>query len=307
MKRLVVCAAIAAFAGSAPCQTSNSWGPLLSFYGTTAKWPAQLEAVHMCHMPPASGNQYGRILMWGHAVQDGEGDRSTQAYVWDTAPGHSVNFIDQPGQESVAPDTNMLLHNCDCFCGGHTGNAAGDVMIIGGELFGEDQGIRNVNYFKYSTLSWQPAAMMLRARWYPTLVPLSNGDMLAVEGQDENGDHMDIAEKFSSNAWTLVPADRFDEETQQLVLFDSDNYPLMFAIYDPTDNKVFWAGKRRRSDTTQEGLRSHFLNLSSGQPQYTPIGGHIPTEGSGAVPLDRWNQPRQEGQSDQGRRQRHKG
>lgn len=119
MKRFAVCAAIAAFAGSAPCQTSNSWGPLLSFYGITAKWPAQLEAVHMCHMPPASGNQYGRILMWGHAVQDEEGDRSTQAYVWDTAPGHTVNFIDQSGQESVAPDTNMLLHNCDCFCGGY--------------------------------------------------------------------------------------------------------------------------------------------------------------------------------------------
>ena len=110
--------------------------------------------------------------MWGHSVQDEEGDRSTQAYVWDTAPGHTINFIDQCGQESVTPDTHMLLHNCDCFCGGHTGNAAGDVMIIGGELFGEDQGIRNVNYFKYSTLSWQPAAMMLRARWYPTLVPL---------------------------------------------------------------------------------------------------------------------------------------
>lgn len=156
-------------------------------------------------------------------------------------------------------------------------------MIIGGELFGEDQGIRNVNYFKHSTLSWQPMAMMLRARWYPTLVPLSNGDMLAVEGQDATGEYMDVAEKFSSNAWTLVPAERFDEETQQLVLFDSDNYPLMFAIHDAADNMVFWAGKRRRNDTTQEGLRSHLLNLSSGQPQYTPTGGNIPTEGSGAV------------------------
>ena len=64
----------------------------------------------MCHMPPASGSQYGRIVMWGHGVDDQSVEgKCTQAYVWDTSITSGVRFIDQSASPTLSPDSGMKL------------------------------------------------------------------------------------------------------------------------------------------------------------------------------------------------------
>ena len=57
--------ALALLTTGAVAQSGNTWSSLLSQGTDPASWPAGLEAIHMGHMPPASGNQYDRELRLG--------------------------------------------------------------------------------------------------------------------------------------------------------------------------------------------------------------------------------------------------
>jgi hypothetical protein len=221
--------------------------------------------------------------MIGHTVVDGEEHRCTQAYVWDTNPSHTVHFIDQAGQETILPDPEMRLVDVEHFCCGQTGTGDGDVIFVGGSKVDDaPPGIKDTSLFKHDTLSWQAVDDMNHGRWYATVVPLSDGSFFAVAGVDKDLNYADVPERLSliNPVWTDVAAKRLDDFGQP-VDFDSDNYPFMFAIHDPTSMHVFWAGKRRRNETTNEGLRSHVLSFFD--LLYRPAGDHIPSEGSGAV------------------------
>ena len=300
MRTLTISAfALLTFTSAWP-QVGNTWGDRLDSVSSgilnPPKWPAQLEGIHIGHIPPPSpsvdhpNNHWGRLAIWGHGVADDSGDgRSTQMYVFDTRPDpvHG-KFIDQAGNATVAPIANLLLSGVDCFCGGHTGDKNGNLLIVGGALDGHAIGIQNTNLFKFQNLSWEPEEMMEYARWYPTAVALANGDILAVAGIDETGlGHSDVAELFNTTtgAWS-----DFDAQVENPPgsgnwdSFDSDPYPFMFAVHDQTAPKVFWAGKRRHTQYQQsnEAGRSHILNMTT--LQYLPVtAGSPPWEGSGAV------------------------
>jgi hypothetical protein len=147
------------------------------------------------------------------------------------------------------------------------------------------QGIKATAKFLHSSLSWSNQPLMTHARWYPTLVPLGNGDLLAVSGNDENGEPSDPAELFSANAWTIFDAQVANPNPPPAtVSFDSDYYPFMFTYHNAGDQLVYWAGKRRHKyfRDSNEGVRPHILNMASQlyTAHNTPA---IPMQGSGAA------------------------
>jgi hypothetical protein len=77
----------------------------------------------------------------------------------------------------------------DFFCGGDTFLADGKLLSAGGTLAypGHVSGRADAELFDPTTQQWSHAGHMAHGRWYPTLVTLGDGRVLAVSGLDANG------------------------------------------------------------------------------------------------------------------------
>jgi hypothetical protein len=71
---------------------------------------------------------------------------------------------------------------------------------------------------------------MSYARWYPTLVPLANGDVVALSGTQVPGVNASIPERWNGSTWTPLTG-----ANQQL-----PNYPRAFV--EPKNGHIFIAG-----------------------------------------------------------------
>jgi Domain of unknown function (DUF1929)/FG-GAP repeat len=128
------------------------------------------------------------------------GNEAKQIYtsvVWD--PSKSVfdnSTFDHP-PTLRRPDGTVI----DFFCGGHTSLADGRILVAGGSAVYDVQvvngqmqpaghgfkGTHDVLIFDPVAEKWTPVQRMIRGRWYPTLIRLSDGRVLAASGLDENG------------------------------------------------------------------------------------------------------------------------
>jgi len=97
----------------------------------------------------------------------------------------------------------------DLFCCGHAFLGDGRLLIAGGTArFNGFEGSSAAWIFDPATASFTQTASMADGRWYPTLVTLGNGDVLAVSGLNANGsDQNRQLEIFSpsgtSGTWTV--------------------------------------------------------------------------------------------------------
>lgn len=148
--------AAAAVAG-AP-QDVGQWGPVVD-------WP--VVGVHVALLPN------GKVLAY-----DSIGDNATESYpvqdhtratVWDPATGV---------QTPVNVDTGFNI-----FCSGLAHLIDGSVFIAGGNADQQLNGIVQTHLFDPTTNTWTLGANMLGARWYPTVTPLRNGEMLITSGR----------------------------------------------------------------------------------------------------------------------------
>jgi hypothetical protein len=130
----------------------------------------------------------------------------------------------------------------DLFCCGHAFLSDGRLLVAGGteEWGGGDahgihgaaghfSGLRDANIFNYATTSWTPASDMIPepgmstggGRWYPTLVTLPDGRVLAMSGHPKDDDtrHSNLSlEAFSSTtspggSWSQIGSDSADNDT----------------------------------------------------------------------------------------------
>ncbi|WP_322759834.1 kelch motif-containing protein [Frankia sp. Cr2] len=89
----------------------------------------------------------------------------------------------------------------DVFCAGHAFLPDGDLLIAGGtkkyELLAADspdgkkheyEGLKESYIFNPATERYEKTGDLNHARWYPTLVSLANGLVVAVSGLDDDGD-----------------------------------------------------------------------------------------------------------------------
>ena len=139
-------------------QDVGSWGPVVN-------WP--VVGVHVALLPN------GKVLAY-----DSIGDNATETYpvqdhtratVWDPASGV---------QTPVNVDTGYNI-----FCSGLAHLIDGSVFIAGGNADQQLNGIVQTHVFDPVSNTWTLGANMLGARWYPTVTPLRNGEMLITSGR----------------------------------------------------------------------------------------------------------------------------
>jgi hypothetical protein len=149
-------AAAAAVAGGP--QDVGQWGPVVP-------WP--VVGVHVALL------SNGKVLAY-----DSIGDNATETYpvqdhtrasVWDPATGT---------QTPVNVDTGFNI-----FCSGLAHLGDGRLFIAGGNKDQQLNGIVQTHLFDDATNAWSLGPNMAAGRWYPSVTPLPNGEMLITSGR----------------------------------------------------------------------------------------------------------------------------
>ena len=149
-------AAAAAVAGTP--QDVGEWGPVVD-------WP--VIGVHVALLPN------GKVLAY-----DSVGDNATETYpvqdhtratVWDPATGT---------QTPVNVDTGYNI-----FCSGLAHLEDGRLFLAGGNKDQALNGIVQTHLFDPTSNTWRLGPDMAAGRWYPSVTPLRNGEMLITSGR----------------------------------------------------------------------------------------------------------------------------
>jgi Domain of unknown function (DUF1929)/Bacterial Ig domain len=139
-------------------QDVGEWGPVVD-------WP--VVGVHVALLPN------GKVLAY-----DSIGDNATETYpvqdhtratIWDPITG---------SQTPVNVDTGFNI-----FCSGLAHLVDGRIFIAGGNKDQQLNGIVQTHLFDPATNSWSLGPNMAAGRWYPTVTPLNNGEMLITSGR----------------------------------------------------------------------------------------------------------------------------
>jgi hypothetical protein len=136
---------------------AGQWGPVTD-------WP--VVGIHVSLLPN------GKVLAFD-SVGDGATETFpvhdfTRATVFDPATGTHTR---------VDVDTG---HNI--FCAGFAHLPGGSLFLAGGNRDAQLNGIVQTHVFDPANNSWTLGANMAAGRWYPSVTPLTNGEMLITEG-----------------------------------------------------------------------------------------------------------------------------
>ncbi len=182
-------------------------------------WP--VVAIHMELLPT------GQILSFDGPPADG----GTSAILW-----NPTNGIFSPVPNNF---TNL-------FCVGQAPLADGRVMFAGGHD-APGVGLRDANVYDPVTREWTLAAPMSFPRWYPTLITLSDGRLLATSGSDTCED-----------CFVSTP-EIYDPRTNTWISLAGANLslPLYPHMYVLPDGRILAAG------SVEEPVTTRVLNLST--------------------------------------------
>ncbi len=146
----------------------------------------------------------GHVLLFSGATESPDRvEFPLEARIWD------------PTTKQIMPGIIPLPE--DLFCSGHTFLSDGRLLVIGGDTTPTGQGHSNNRCYIFTpnaanpdSGTFDPAASMARARWYPTALSLSDGRVLAFSGGHPVAAEVEV---FDGGAWTAITgANRlFDE------------------------------------------------------------------------------------------------
>ena len=113
-------------------------------------------------------------------------------------------MVPVPGFVQVTNSTCTNPTICELFCAGHAFLSDGRVLVAGGhnEALGDLNGITQASMFDGTT--WQATGSMHDPRWYPTLVTLANGEVVAISGAMSPGVLSTIPERYNGSTWTQL-------------------------------------------------------------------------------------------------------
>jgi len=178
--------------------------------------------------------------------------------VWDHAAPDGSNFA-HPA--TIARDNGRPF---DFFCGGDTFDADGRVFSAGGNLaynHGNNLGQKETALFDPATEQWSRRASMKVGRWYPTLLTLADGRILAVSGKnDTTGElnrHIEIYD---------VAADAWQPLTEPQGGFAG--LPFYAHLFLMADGRIFFSGGRMDDGSP---LPAGILDLTSTPVGFQPI------------------------------------
>ena len=173
----------------------GSWSPAMA-------WPQV--PIHASLTPD------GRVMTFGTDAGGNQGAQFGYS-VWDP-----VN-----GEHLVLPNTTPT----DIFCSAQILlPGSGDLLLAGGDIrargvsdgrggIRDNWGVEDVNRFRYSDGSLSRDAPMRYARWYPSVLTLADGRILASGGVDENGRPVGHPEIYSPDqaSWRVLEGIRYRE------------------------------------------------------------------------------------------------
>jgi hypothetical protein len=135
----------------------GQWGPVVD-------WP--VVGIHVALLPN------GKVLAW-----DSVGDRATEAF-----PVHDFTraTVYDPATGTHTPATVDTGFNV--FCAGFAHLIDGSLFLAGGNRDAQLNGIVQTHLFNPANNDWSLGPNMAAGRWYPSVTPLTNGEMLITEG-----------------------------------------------------------------------------------------------------------------------------
>lgn len=252
----------------------------------------ELTAIHAALL---TTSPLGDILCFGDWAGSGEGGvvPSTLSRIFHVDGGGVDDF-----NESDLPYTNG-------FCGGQAWLADGRLLLAGGTVgWPETHGgihephydgeracwlylPREARWTQVRNLSFQPGSSSIGGgRWYPTLVTLSNGEVIAIAGHPDVSDtylgrhNNNTPERYSpsANHWTLLEDGHTAPDSQ-----DNDSYPryhllpsgLLFCDTsgdeDERQHLDPWTGLWADDDVDVDVLPGYYAEGSSGTSVLLPL------------------------------------
>jgi hypothetical protein len=158
----------------------------------------------------------------------------------DVAKGVAVSTVwHPPGDTFTEPATLRAADGrpFDLFCGGDAFLADGTLLSAGGtRSYGGFTGRDDVAVFDPATGTWSFTTSMAHSRWYPTLLTLGDGRVLAASGLDEHGGDTSksVLEFFDPGPrkWVHAP------------IQGGAQLPLYAHLFPLADGRVFFSGGR---------------------------------------------------------------
>lgn len=196
----------------------------------------------------------GKVLLFSGTAEVTSPDYPLESRLWDPSTG---SFTAQSFDE-------------DLFCSGHAFLSDGRLCVVGGAPFGT---IHSTHIFDPVSESWSRGANMNIARWYPTVLTLSDGRILAGSGV-YGVSQLEIYDP-TADAWqTIIGADR---EFSEL-------YPSLHLL--PT-GEIFYSRAGWSVATGSATSRLTFTGLNSGM--WTDTGQQVfyeREEGTAVIMID---------------------
>src|SRR3954451_9726745 len=148
----------AAVAAAGAPQDVGEWGPVVD-------WP--VVGVHVALLAN------GKVLAY-----DSVGDNATETY---PVQDHTRGTVWDPATGTQAPVDVATGYNI--FCSGLAHLLDGRLFVAGGNKDQQLNGIVQTHLFDPASNLWSLGPSMAAGRWYPTVTPLSNGEMLITSGR----------------------------------------------------------------------------------------------------------------------------
>jgi len=190
--------ASAAAVGTDPGQVGQ-WGPVVD-------WP--VVGIHVALLPN------GKVLAW-----DSVGDAATETFPVQDFTRATVYDPNTGTQTPANVDTGFNI-----FCSGFAHLFDGSLFIAGGNKNAQLQGIVQTHLFYPATNHWALGPNMAAGRWYPSVTPLTNSEMLITEGGPD------------------IPEVRKTDGTLRSLSTASLNLPLYPWMDVAPDGRVFYSG-----------------------------------------------------------------
>ena len=175
----------------------------------------------------------GKVLLFSGTAEIGGAQYPLESRLWDPAAGMS-------GPQSFG---------VDLFCSGHAFLPDGRLCVAGGAST-PGTGIRATNFFEPASETWSAGPDMAAQRWYPTVLTLPDGRILAVSGR--GGVSVEV---FDGIAWSMVTgADRnFPELYPSLHLLPSGEIFYTRCGWNAPDAGLTQTGYLRLTGATMGG------------------------------------------------------
>jgi hypothetical protein len=180
-------------------------------WSSVVDWP--VIGIHVALLPN------GKVLAW-----DSVGDAATETF-----PVHNFTraTVYDPITGVHTPATVDTGFNI--FCSGFAHLFDGSLFIAGGNKNAQLQGIAETHLFNPENNDWSLGPTMASGRWYPSVTPLTNGEMLITEGGPD------------------TPEVRKTDGTLRALNTATLNLPLYPWLDVAPDGRVFYSGPDQTS------------------------------------------------------------